>query len=39
MLGAVASLPASGPWAPPAERGTSLESIYRVSITVDLSEG
>jgi len=28
-----------GPWAPPAERGPSLESIYRVSLTVDLYEG
>ena len=36
----VASLPALGPWAPPpAERGPSLESIYRVSLTVDLYEG
>jgi len=35
---AVASLPALGPWAPPAERGPSLESIYRVSLTVDLCE-
>ena len=35
----VASLPAMGPWAPPAERGPSLESIYRVSLTVDLCEG
>ena len=35
----VASLPALGPWAPPAERGLSLESIYRVSLTVDLCEG
>ena len=35
----VASLPALGPWAPPAERGPSLESIYRVSFTVDLCEG
>ena len=26
-------------WAPPAERGPSLESIYRVSLTVDLCEG
>ena len=25
----VPSLPALGPWAPPAERGPSLESIYR----------
>ena len=32
----VPSLPALGPWAPPAERGPSLESIYRVSLTVDL---
>jgi len=30
---------ALGPWAPPAERGPSLESIYRVSLTVDLCEG
>jgi len=36
---AVPSLPALGPWAPPAERGPSLESIYRVSLTVDLCEG
>ena len=38
----VASLPALGPWAPPAKRGPSLESIYRVSLTVltgDLCEG
>jgi len=38
----VASLPAKAamePWAPPAERDPSLESIYRVSITVNLSEG
>ena len=35
----VASLFALGPWAPPAERGPSLESIYRVSLTVDLCEG
>jgi len=35
----VASLPALGPWAPPAERGPSLESIYRVSLTVDICEG
>ena len=35
----VASLPALGPWAPPAERGPSLESIYRVSLTADLCEG
>jgi len=36
----VASLPALVPWAPPpAQRGPSLESIYRVSITVDLCEG
>jgi len=38
-LQSVASLPALGPWAPPAERGPSLESIYRVSLTVDLCEG
>jgi len=38
-LYAVASLPALGPWAPPAERGPSLESIYRVSLTVDLCKG
>jgi len=37
-LWTVASLPALGPWAPPAERGPSLESIYRVSLTVDLCE-
>jgi len=36
---AVASWPALGPWAPPAERRPSLESIYRVSLTVDLCEG
>ena len=37
---AVASLPALGPLAPPpAKRGPSLESIYRVSVTVDLCEG
>jgi len=35
----VQSLSALGPWAPPAERGPSLESIYRVSRTVDLCEG
>ena len=35
----VASLPALGPWAPPAERGPSLESIYRASLTVYLCEG
>ena len=35
---AVASLPALKPWAPLAERGPSLESIYRVSLTVDLCE-
>jgi len=35
----VPSLPALGPWAPPAERVPSLESIYRVSLTVDLCEG
>ena len=34
-----ASLPAFGLWAPPAERGPSLESIYRVSLTDDLCEG
>jgi len=28
-----------GQWAPPAERVPSLESIYRVSLTVDLCEG
>jgi len=37
--GPVASLPALEPWAPPAERGPSLESIYRVSLIVDLCEG
>ena len=37
--GAVPSLPALGPWAPPAERGPSLKSIYRVFLTVDLCEG
>ena len=35
----VASLPALGLWAPPAKRGISLESVYRVSLTVDLCEG
>jgi len=35
----VPSLPALGPWAPPAERGPSLESIYRVFLTVDICEG
>ena len=35
----VPSSPALGPWAPPAERGPSLESIYRVSLTIDLCEG
>ena len=35
----VASLPALGPWATAAERGPSLESIYRVSLTADLCEG
>ena len=34
----VESAPMLGPWAPPAERGPSLESIYRVFITVDLRE-
>ena len=38
-LQAVPSLPALGPWAPPAERGPFLESIYRVSLIVDLCEG
>ena len=38
-LWTVASLPALGPWAPPAERGPSLESIYRVSLAVDPCEG
>ena len=38
-LAAVPSLLALGSWAPPAERGPSLESIYRVSLTVDLCEG
>jgi len=40
-LPAIASLPALGPGHPhpPAERGPSLESIYRVSLTVDLCEG
>jgi len=28
-----------GPGHPPAERGPSLESIYRVSLTVDLCKG
>ena len=36
---AVPSLPALGPWAPPAERGRSLESTYQVSLTVDPCEG
>jgi len=36
---AVASLPALGPWTLPAERGPSLESIYRVFLTLDLCEG
>jgi len=35
----VQSLPALRPWAPPAERGPSLESIYRTSLAVDLWEG
>jgi len=35
----VASLPALGPWAPPAERGPSQDSIYRVSLAADLCEG
>ena len=35
----VASLPALGPWAHPAERGSLLENIYRVSLTVDLCKG
>ena len=35
----VPSLPALGPRAPPAERGPSLKSIYRVSLTADLCEG
>ena len=35
----VASLPALGPGAPPAEQGPWLESIYRVSLKVDLCEG
>ena len=39
VCSAVASLPALGPWAPPAERGPLLESIYRVSLTVELCEG
>ena len=38
FLQSVPSLPALGPWAPPTERGPSLESIYRVSLTVDLCE-
>ena len=38
-LNSVACLPALRPWAPPAERGPSLESIYRVSLIVDLCEG
>ena len=33
---AVASLPALGPGHYPAEHGPSLESIYRVSLKVDL---
>ena len=32
----VVSLPTLGPWAPPAELGPLLESLYRVSLTVDL---
>ena len=36
---AVPALSALGPWTPPAERGPSLESIYPVSLTVDLCEG
>jgi len=39
LLTPVPSLLALGPWAPPAERGPSLESIYRVSLTVDLRGG
>ena len=39
LVDTVASLPALGPWAPAAERGPSLESIYRVSLTADLCEG
>jgi len=35
----VASLPALGPWAPPGEQSPSLESVYRVSLTVDLCKG
>ena len=35
----VPSLPALGLWAPPAERGPSLASVYRVSLTVDVGEG
>jgi len=38
-LATVASLPARGPGHHPAERGPSLESIYRVSLTADLCEG
>jgi len=38
-ISAVASLPALRPWAPPAEWGPLLESIYRVSLTVDLCKG
>jgi len=39
LVCAVAPLPALGPWAPPSGTGPSLESIYRVSLTVDLCEG
>jgi len=39
VLPPVASLPALGPWAPPAERGPLLESIYRVSVTVGVCKG
>ena len=34
----VPSLPPLGPWAPHGRTGPSLESIYRVSLTVDLCE-
>jgi len=39
-VGAVPSLPAIGALGTrPVERGPSIESIYRVSLTVDLCEG
>jgi len=39
LLVPVASLLALGPWAPQPNGALSLESIYRVSLTVDLCEG